>query len=447
MRDFWCKPASAGTAASPSRVQWVTEAVALPTMLGVLNFECILDDNDQVYTAGDKIKGSLSIHLRSPIAITGVTIYFKGAARAKWCESMDNGVRRTEIEHDKEEIYFDDRFCLWGQDANCDKDKPIVDDKGGWESFEILEKGSHVFPFLYRLPHSLPCSFEGPDTFVRYTVQGKITGRDYEVNTKEKPFSIFKDYDPRTELSLDGEMDPMSSPIEDYTEKSLGDGCCQTGHVSCSLTLDKQIFVPGENINATITLQNISFRKCGSCNMQLKQIIRCSDACPVVVIVASSKLCESLRPGQSCHWQGYEFTVPATCPSRLDMCKIISIKYCVAIDTNFDDFNLYAAVPIIIATVPETGVELARWSYKASQASKKGVYQEAAELPHTEFAPKYKMYDYLPSQSIQESSMVIDLLHSPGQQRRLKQKYRNGDVDGTMLLEEDKHSVPQNPET
>lgn len=47
--------------------------------------------------------------------IVGVTIYFKGAARAKWCESMDNGVRRTEIEHDKEEIYFDDRFCLWGQ--------------------------------------------------------------------------------------------------------------------------------------------------------------------------------------------------------------------------------------------------------------------------------------------------------------------------------------------
>ena len=44
-----------------------------------------------------------------------MTIYFKGAARAKWCESMDNGVRRTEIEHDKEEIYFDDRFCLWGQ--------------------------------------------------------------------------------------------------------------------------------------------------------------------------------------------------------------------------------------------------------------------------------------------------------------------------------------------
>ena len=24
-------------------------------------------------------------------------------------------VRRTEIEHEKEEIYFDDRFCLWGK--------------------------------------------------------------------------------------------------------------------------------------------------------------------------------------------------------------------------------------------------------------------------------------------------------------------------------------------
>ncbi|CAI9731251.1 Hypothetical predicted protein [Octopus vulgaris] len=340
-------------------------------MLGVLNFECILDDPDQVYTAGDKIKGSLSIHLRSPIAITGVTIYFKGAARAKWCELMDNGSRRTEIEHDKEEIYFDDRFCLWGK----------VDDKGGWESLEILEKGSHVFPFLYRLPHSLPCSFEGPDTFVRYTVQGKISGRDYEVNTKEKPFSIFKDYDPHLENSCEGDVDSVYSPIEDYTEKSLGNGCCQTGHVSCSLMLKKQIFVPGENIIATITLQNISFRKCGSCNMQLKQIVRCSDSCPVVVIVASSKLCESIRPGQSCHWQGYEFTVPPTCPSRLDMCKIISIKYCVAIDTAFDDFNLYAAVPIVIATIPETGTEVAKWSYRGSQSSKRVLIKRQRNFP------------------------------------------------------------------
>ncbi|GAB1606183.1 arrestin domain-containing protein 3-like [Argonauta hians] len=395
-------------------------------MLGVLNFECILDDPDQVYSAGDKIKGSLAIHLRSPIAITGVTIYFKGAARAKWCELMDNGSRRTEIEHDKEEIYFDDRFCLWGK----------VDDKGGWESLEILEKGSHVFPFLYRLPHSLPCSFEGPDTFVRYTVQGRITGRDYQVNTKEKPFTIFKDFDPSLEKQSAGDVEEESvhSPIEDYTEKSLGNGCCQTGHVSCSITLEKQLFVPGENIIATITLQNISFRKCGSCNMQLKQIVRCSDSCPVVVIVASSKLCESIRPGQSCHWQGYEFMVPPTCPSRLDMCKIISIKYCVAIDTSFDDFNLYAAVPVVITTIPNTGADLAKWSFKGSQSAKKGSYQEAGELPHTEFAPKYKVYDYLPGQRNREINMLLDLPNSPGQSKRY---HRKSCSDNSVICNDD----------
>lgn len=45
----------------------------------------------------------------------GVELRFRGAARAKWREYVNEGVRRTEIEHEKEEIYFDDRFCLWGK--------------------------------------------------------------------------------------------------------------------------------------------------------------------------------------------------------------------------------------------------------------------------------------------------------------------------------------------
>lgn len=40
---------------------------------------------------------------------------FRGAARAKWRETVQNGTHRTDIEHEKEEIYFDDRFCLWGK--------------------------------------------------------------------------------------------------------------------------------------------------------------------------------------------------------------------------------------------------------------------------------------------------------------------------------------------
>ena len=40
---------------------------------------------------------------------------FRGSARAKWRDHVHEGMRRTEVEHEKEEIYFDDRFCLWGK--------------------------------------------------------------------------------------------------------------------------------------------------------------------------------------------------------------------------------------------------------------------------------------------------------------------------------------------
>ena len=61
---------------------------------------------------------SVVIRLRSDSCFdcwTGVELRFRGAARAKWREYVNEGVRRTEIEHEKEEIYFDDRFCLWGK--------------------------------------------------------------------------------------------------------------------------------------------------------------------------------------------------------------------------------------------------------------------------------------------------------------------------------------------
>jgi len=49
------------------------------------------------------------------VCVAGIEVRFRGAARAKWNECVQNGPHRTDIEHEKEEIYFDDRFCLWGR--------------------------------------------------------------------------------------------------------------------------------------------------------------------------------------------------------------------------------------------------------------------------------------------------------------------------------------------
>ena len=49
------------------------------------------------------------------LIVEGVEVRFRGAARAKWSETVQRETYKTDIEHEKEEIYFDDRFCLWGK--------------------------------------------------------------------------------------------------------------------------------------------------------------------------------------------------------------------------------------------------------------------------------------------------------------------------------------------
>ncbi|KAH3830547.1 hypothetical protein DPMN_103791, partial [Dreissena polymorpha] len=321
--------------------------------MAVKAIELNLESDDLVFYSGQRVKGALIVQISLPIIIAGIEVRFRGAARAKWNESVQNGTHRTDIEHEKEEIYFDDRFCLWGKVSSSNR----------WETRETLQRGRHAFPFQYRVPGAIPCSFEGPDAHVRYTVQGIIVRYDGEHITTRKLITVLREFDPRRDHP-DKLAIPPEQPLEDQAERAISSVCCRPGRVSCSLALYKRAFVPGETLRADIHVQNSSFRKSGLVSVQLKQMLMYGGVHTRTLLLSDIKVTDSLRPGQSRQWKDYPLRLPSTCPSKLFMCKVLDIKYCIAIEATFPDAVLYAAVPITIATVPEQAYCPVKWVYK-----------------------------------------------------------------------------------
>ncbi|XP_048738234.1 arrestin domain-containing protein 17-like isoform X2 [Ostrea edulis] len=395
--------------------------------MAVNSIDLHLEGTNTVYFSGQRVKGALVVHIDVPIIIAGVEVRFRGAARAKWSETVQRETYKTDIEHEKEEIYFDDRFCLWGK----------VNEQSRWEGREVLQRGRHMFPFQYKVPEGVPCSFEGPDAHVRYTVQGIIIRYNGECISTQRTINVLREFDPSREPG-DSSANSTPHPLEDHAEKSVHTLCCRPGHVSCSITLPKRAYVSGENLRTEIVVHNMSIRKSGAVSLQLKQIISYGGVHTRTLLLKDHKICDSLRPGQHKTWREYPIRIPSMCPSRLHMCKVLDVRYCIAVEASFSDSVLYAAVPIIIATVPEQHLDFSKISYKVSEPplmTDKTVTDcyiygcTKAETEEEDVKPKYKYFEDMKDPR-RERDIVTKLRQSPGLKRRKeKEKLRTAKED------------------
>ncbi|RUS76289.1 hypothetical protein EGW08_015961 [Elysia chlorotica] len=367
--------------------------------------ELSLEQADLVYYSGDRIRGALIVHVAAPVTIAGVELRFRGAAWAKWREIGTEGSRKTEVEHEKEEIYFDDRFCLWGK----------VADDSRWESREVLNRGRHLFPFQYKLPDGIPCSFEGPDASIRYTIHGalvRVAGANIITN---KIVTVLRDLDVKKDSE---KKSPTSRHIlEDHAERTFSTTCCRPSRVSCSLCVPKRSFVPGETIHADVQIHNMTMKKSGVCRLQLKQLVTYDESHCRPILLEELEFHEGMRPGQRRQWNSLNMVVPATCPSRLSKCRVIDVRYCVAIECQFSDSVLYAAVPITIVTVPERGIIPVRWSYQECVQDYTEGNEEETSTDEV-FRPKYKFFEEL-KDIRKDKYFILKLRQSPGIKRRL----------------------------
>lgn len=59
----------------------------------------------------------------------------------------------------------------------------------------MLKRGRHLFPFQYKLPDGIPCSFEGPEASVRYTVHGLLARTSGSDMTTQRHVTVLRDLD------------------------------------------------------------------------------------------------------------------------------------------------------------------------------------------------------------------------------------------------------------
>lgn len=65
--------------------------------------------------------------------------------------------------------------------------------------------------------------------------------------------------------------------------------------------------------------------------LSIVQIISYGGVHTRTLLMKDQKICESLRPGQHKTWRDFTLRVPSMCPSRLHMCKVLDVRYCIAV--------------------------------------------------------------------------------------------------------------------
>lgn len=64
-----------------------------------------------------------------------------------------------------------------------------------WLGEQLLEAGTHKFPFRFKLPTQLPSSFDGEYGFIRYTVTVKVEYPTEPSQEIERRITIIKSQD------------------------------------------------------------------------------------------------------------------------------------------------------------------------------------------------------------------------------------------------------------
>ncbi|XP_067665042.1 arrestin domain-containing protein 3-like [Haliotis asinina] len=304
--------------------------------LGV--FEVSYSKERPAYYPGETVEGQVTVELNDAMKMRGIHLRFKGMARVHWTEERPSGSRTTRTEHfSAEEEYFYISFLLAGRW----KDEPGND--------ITLPVGRHTFPFSYKLPSPLPSSFVGEYGFVRYDAKCTID-KPWKFNHEAETSFIVRN-------RLDLNREPRAKKADRGSRsKTLCCLCCASGPISATFSIDRQGYVPGEEIVINAEIENLSNKRVKKSKVILMQEVlyhATAKTKPKTHCYAKLKHGE-IKQGDTDYWNGERLEVPPLMPSFLRGCRIINVKYFLMLDVTpagpSSDLVLYLTV--IIGNIP-----------------------------------------------------------------------------------------------
>lgn len=309
--------------------------------MGKVELFCIMFDNPMgTYYAGQTVTGKVILKLNEEIALKGIFIHLQGKAEVSWNETVSHynpTTKSTEARHvtrSDTQTYFNLKYPLQGT-----------------ELVNKLGPGEFHYPFSIGLPLNLPSSIEGKFGYIRYTCSSNIS-RPWRFDPKCKAaITVLEIVDLNT-------IPGAGSTISFQNSKRTGCCCFDSGPLSAVVALNKQAYVPGENIYIQADIDNSSDESITHTTATLYCWItyKAGHHTKRETKTISSIERGLIAPHSHEQWSNQPLRIPALPPTRLGgMCRIINIEYFLQFTldpsgtcTSDLDFTF----PVTIGTIP-----------------------------------------------------------------------------------------------
>ncbi|KAF2904844.1 hypothetical protein ILUMI_01315 [Ignelater luminosus] len=304
-------------------------------------------DNDNGYCyPGQTIAGRVECCFDKHTKLRAVRISFKGRAETEWTESesyYDSSNERSEtrnVRYHAQEEYFNAEYNLV---------------QGGNDFF--FPPGRHTYPFSYILPAYLPSSFEGRNGNIRYYIKA-VVERSWKSNY-EHLFSL-NVVSPLDLNYVPGVRDPVATSV-DKTMCSCW--CNESGELTFEMSLPATGFVPGQEVNIGAHIENLTNVSAKCVKFKIIGNVEFIAHFPSTKIKSDERVIVECKAGGVGAHDDKSWTSALTIPGgfpypNLIPCSIINLSYHLKakVVVPWPHTNLRNEVPILIGTIPLTGV-------------------------------------------------------------------------------------------
>ncbi|CAG9817415.1 unnamed protein product [Phaedon cochleariae] len=219
-----------------------------------------LDNYAGQYYPGSQIQGKVILNFNSQTTLRSVKIRLACREHTEWMG---------------EESYLDpltnerrDRQVLLQGDNDAFATELIL--YGGQTGTTALSAGQHIYPFNVTLPFDIPGTFNCEHGSVSYLLKAVV----------DRPMAF--DYEDEIIFLVTALVDlnmlqkPELLESTSYSDdKTLCCWCCAEGPISIDVELPKRTQIPGETVNITARLTNMSNTNIEGVELKLKQKITC----------------------------------------------------------------------------------------------------------------------------------------------------------------------------
>lgn len=311
-------------------------------MPSLRTFRVEFDRPGATYTPGELVTGNVIVDLVREKSIRALKLSVKGEANVSWERSRtvnDSKSRNhTQVDHLRaNEQYFNLTYYLF---TNTTGDGEVR-----------MPAGFHKYPFNFSLPYNIPCSLEHLNGHIRYTTKA-IIDRPWRFNHECKiAFTVVASYD------LNAHSQQCLGVDDEKSEKFYNLCCCNIGTINARIKIPTTGFVPGQSIDTTINLNNISTINVRKICVKLERSLEFHAKTPYTSTKKDKEVVkadENIGPFDQQVDVVSRLQVPPIPPSQLEFCSIIDQKYtlCITIHVSGMHCNITKTYPILIGTIP-----------------------------------------------------------------------------------------------